>query len=187
MDESRLMEDIEDRQVVFRGRLLRLEHWRVRLSDGGTAVREVARHIGASAVVAIDDQDRLVLVRQMRVPVERITSEIPAGKLNDPGEDPLTCARRELSEETGLSADSWHKLTVLDTTPGFCDEHIHIYLARGLHAGTSHPDADEFIDTFRLPLSEAVSLVMSGVIRDGKTCAGILMAQQFLAAQKANA
>ena len=92
------------------------------------------------------------------------------------GEDPLLCAQRELSEETGYIADSWRKLTVLETTPGFCNERIHIYLATGLKPGDTHPDEDEFVATTRMPLKEAVAKVMDGTFRDGKTALAIMMA-----------
>ncbi|MBQ9325843.1 MAG: NUDIX hydrolase [Clostridia bacterium] len=180
MDDSRLQETLLTKEVVFPGRIIRLEHWQVRLPNGDTALREVAVHPGASAVVAVDDEGQVILVRQARIAVDRLTWEIPAGKFDHPGEDPLVCAQRELSEETGLSADHWDKLTVMDTTPGFCNEHIHLYLATGLHAGASHPDEDEFVSVSRMPLKEAVSHVMDGRFRDGKTCMALLMAARRL-------
>lgn len=131
---------------------------------------------GAAAVVAIDDEGQVILVRQHRVAVGRQTLELPAGKLDSPEEDPLVCARRELSEETGLEAECWQPLTVLETTPGFCTERIHIWLATGLKQGDAHPDEGEFVALQRMPLSKAVELVMNGSIRDGKTVTGILMA-----------
>lgn len=111
-----------------------------------------------------------------------MTLEIPAGKLDGADEDPFVCAQRELSEETGLTADHWRKLTVLETTPGFCNERIHLYLATGLHAGKTHPDEDEFVCTLRMPLSDAVQKVMDGTFRDGKTALALLMVQQLLSA-----
>lgn len=87
---------------------------------------------------------------------------------------------RELSEETGLQADHWQKLTCLETTPGFCSERIHMYLASGLHQGETHPDEDEFVQTIRMPLDEAVARVMDGTFRDGKTIVGIMMAANML-------
>ena len=111
-----------------------------------------------------------------------MTLEIPAGKLDGADEDPFVCAQRELSEETRLTADHWRKLTVLETTPGFCNERIHLYLATGLHAGKTHPDEDEFVCTLRMPLSDAVQKVMDGTFRDGKTALALLMVQQLLSA-----
>lgn len=175
MNEQNLIETYQDGKVVFDGKIIRLEHWTVKLPNGNLALREVACHPGASAVVALDDQDNIILVQQYRAPIGRLTLEIPAGKFDHPGEDPLQCAQRELSEETGLMADSWRKLTVLETTPGFCNERIHIYLATGLKQGETHPDEDEFVATLRMPLKEAVAKVMDGTFRDGKTALAIMM------------
>lgn len=177
MNEQNLIETYQDGKVVFDGKIIRLEHWTVKLPNGNLALREVACHPGASAVVALDDQDNIILVQQYRAPIGRLTLEIPAGKFDHPGEDPLLCAQRELSEETGLLADSWRKLTVLETTPGFCNERIHIYLATGLKQGETHPDEDEFVATLRMPLKEAVAKVMDGTLRDGKTALAIMMAK----------
>ncbi|MGN0794424.1 MAG: NUDIX domain-containing protein [Aristaeellaceae bacterium] len=176
MSEMNLTEKYIDGKVVFEGKIIRLEHWNVELPNGRTALREVACHPGASAVVALDEENNVILVHQYRAPVHRLTLEIPAGKLDSAQEDPFECARRELSEETGLLADHWEKLTVLETTPGFCNERIHIYLATGLHQGDTHPDEDEFVATTRMPLAEAAARVMDGTFRDGKTALAILMA-----------
>ena len=176
MSDASLLETLVSKEVVYPGAIIRLEHWDVTLPNGHHALREVACHPGASAVVALDGEGRIILVRQMRIAVGRLTTEIPAGKLDIAEEDPLDCAKRELSEETGLEADTWEKLTCLETTPGFCNERIHLYLATGLHSGQSHPDEDEFVDLTRMPLQEAVRNVLNGTFRDGKTCLGILMA-----------
>lgn len=176
MNDQNLIETYQDGKVVFDGKIIRLEHWTVKLPNGNLALREVACHPGASAVVALDAEENIILVRQYRAPVGRLTLEIPAGKFDHVGEDPLLCAQRELSEETGLLANSWRKLTVLETTPGFCNERIHIYLATGLTQGETHPDEDEFVATIRMPLKEAVSKVMDGTLRDGKTALSIMMA-----------
>lgn len=179
MDDRAIQETVLSKEVVFPGHIIRLEHWQVALPNGETALREVACHPGAAAVVAIDDEDNLILVRQTRVAVDRITREIPAGKLDSADEDPFLCAKRELSEETGLMAANWQKLTCLETTVGFCNERIHMYLATGLTQGDSHPDEDEFVDVIRMPLKEAVQHVMQGDFRDGKTALGVLMAAQI--------
>jgi len=176
MDDRELLETKTGAETVFQGRIIHVEHWQVTLPNGETAMREIVVHPGASAVVALDDEGRLVLVRQHRVAVDRLTLEIPAGKMDKPGDDPFICAQRELSEETGLEADRWEKLTTLETTPGFCNERIHIYMAEGLREGAVHPDDDEFVSTERVPLTECVERVMRGEIRDGKTIVGIMMA-----------
>ena len=180
MNDTQLTETLISKETVFDGAIIRLEHWQVRLPNGHQAQREGACHPGASAVVAVDDAGRVILVRQMRIAVGRITMEIPAGKLDSAEEDPLDCARRELSEETGLEADRWEEMTCMETTPGFCNERIHLYLASGLHQGASHPDADEFVDLTRMPLQDAVRRVMDGTFRDGKTCLAIMMAASRL-------
>ena len=182
MDDKQLTEEYLDGKVVFPGKIIRVEHWHVRLPNGETALREVACHPGAAGIVALDDDGNVILVRQHRIAVGRLTLEIPAGKLDGADEDPFVCAQRELSEETGLTADHWRKLTVLETTPGFCNERIHLYLATGLHAGKTHPDEDEFVCTLRMPLSDAVQKVMDGTFRDGKTALALLMVQQLLSA-----
>ena len=181
MNDQELKEIFLDGQVVFPGTLIRVEHWNVRLPNGETALREIVCHRGAAAVVPLDEDGNLILVRQHRIAVDRLTLEIPAGKLDSPEEDPLLCAKRELSEETGYNARSWEKLTCLETTPGFCNERIHIYLATGLTPGDTHPDDDEFVATVRMPLKEAVERVMSGEFRDGKTALAIMMAAYKLA------
>ena len=186
MNEQNLIETYRDGHVVFDGKIIRLEHWHVELPNGSIALREVACHPGASAVVALDEDNNIILVRQYRAPVHRLTLEIPAGKLDSADEDPFVCAQRELSEETGYLADHWHKLTVLETTPGFCNERIHIYLATGLHQGPTHPDEDEFVATTRMPLQQAVACVMDGTFRDGKTALGVMMAQNWLASAHTN-
>ncbi|MBQ3484142.1 MAG: NUDIX hydrolase [Clostridia bacterium] len=176
MNEQNLVEKYIDGKVVFDGKIIRLEHWNVELPNGRIALREVACHPGASAVVALDEEESIILVHQYRAPMHRVTLEIPAGKLDSADEDPFECAKRELSEETGFVADHWEKLTVLETTPGFCNERIHLYLATGLRPGETHPDEDEFVATTRMPLKEAAARVMDGTFRDGKTALGIMMA-----------
>lgn len=180
MNEQNLIETYQDGKVVFDGKIIRLEHWTVKLPNGNLALREVACHPGASAVVALDEDGNVILVQQYRAPIGRLTLEIPAGKLDSAEEDPFECARRELSEETGLIAENWRKLTVLETTPGFCNERIHLYLATGLKQGETHPDEDEFVATTRMPLKDAVAKVMDGTFRDGKTALGIMMASAAL-------
>ena len=174
--EDRLTEKFVSKEVIYPGKIIRMEQWTVELPNGETAMREIACHPGASAIVALDDEGQIILVSQHRIAVDRITLELPAGKLDSPGEDPFICAQRELSEETGLTAANWDKLMCLETTPGFCNEKIHIYLATGLSQGDCHPDEDEFVAVSRMPLTEAVARVMNGDFHDGKTALGIMLA-----------
>lgn len=178
MEDQALVETLVAKDVVYPGKIIRLEHWQVRLPNGEPALREVACHPGAAAIVALDEENRVILVRQHRIAVDRVTLEIPAGKLDSAGEDPFACAQRELAEETGLRAEHWEKLFLLETTPGFCNERIHLYLATGLHQGACHPDDDEFVAVSRLPLAQALARVMAGDFHDGKTALGILLAAQ---------
>lgn len=167
-------------EKVFHGALIDVSHMQVRLPNGETALREVVEHRGAAAVVPVDENEVVTLVRQHRVVVGLFTLEIPAGKVDYAGEDPLDCARRELSEETGLEAERLELLTPMVTTPGFCTERVSIFLATGLRQRAAHLDADEFLNVERMPLREAVSRVMSGELCDGKTALGLLMAWQRL-------
>ena len=182
MDEE-LREKFLSSEDIYNGKIIRVQKWQVTLPNGETALREVVRHNGASAIVPVDDRGMVTLVRQHRVAIDRCTWEIPAGKLDTPSEDPFSAAKRELEEETGLQAEHWQKLTCMFTTPGFCNEQISIYLATGLSQHPSHPDADEFLGLTKMPLEEAVALCMAGEIRDSKTLVGLLMAQRALQAQ----
>lgn len=162
--------------VVFTGRLIDVSHMVVRLPNGEQSYREVVRHKGAAAVVPVDADGFVTLVRQHRVVVDTVTLEIPAGKLDHAGEDPLACAHRELAEETGLRAERMELLCPMITTPGFCTERVSIYLATGLRPGETHPDADEFVRAVRMPLREAVARALRGELNDGKTALGLLLA-----------
>ena len=163
-------------ELVFHGALIDVTHMQVRLPNGRQALREVVRHKGAAAVVPVDADGFVTLVRQHRVVVDQVTLEIPAGKLDHAGEDPLACAHRELEEETGLHAQHMELLSPMITTPGYCTEKISLYLATGLSRHEAHLDEDEFLNVVRMPFAEAVERVMSGELCDGKTAMGLLMA-----------
>ena len=182
MDENSIREIPFSSETIYDGKILHVERWQVTCPNGRSATREIVVHKGAAAVVPVYPDGTTLLVRQHRVAVDRITLEIPAGKLDSVSEDPLDCAVRELEEETGLRAGRMTLLTSLLTTPGFCTEKIAIYLAQGLSQGETHPDEDEFLGLVRLPLSEAVAMVMRGELRDGKTICGLLMANEHLRA-----
>lgn len=160
--------------VAWTGRIFNVDRLRVELPDGRVAIRDVVRHPGAVAIVALTEDGRICLVRQYRTALGRVTVEIPAGKLA-PGEDPLECAGRELLEETGMSAEKIAFLTTIATSDGFCDELIHIYMATGLTFSRSDPDADEFINVDLVPLEELVDAVLDGRIEDAKTVVGALI------------
>lgn len=160
--------------VAWTGRIFNVDRLRVQLPDGRNAIRDVVRHPGAVAVVALTDDGRICLVRQYRTALGRVTVEIPAGKLA-PGEDPLECASRELLEETGMEAEKIAYLTTIASSAGFCDELIHIYMATGLSFSKSSPDADEFINVDLVEVGELVDAVLDGRIEDAKTVVGALL------------
>lgn len=174
-----LTEQTLDSQLVYDGGLLKVYRDTVRLAGGTTAWREVVRHPGAVVVVPVDDQGNVYLVRQYRYPYGRVLLEVPAGKL-EPGEQPFPAARRELEEETGARARHWTELGQMLPTPGFCDEVQHVYLARGLELGESHPDEDELLEVVRLPLKQAQEMAVDGRLEDSKTVAAILRASRIL-------
>lgn len=183
MDDRQIREIPLSSETIYDGKILHVERWQVTCPNGLTATREIVVHKGAAAVVPVYADGTTLLVRQHRVAVDRVTLEIPAGKLDSAQEDPLDCAVRELAEETGLRAGRMTLLTSLLTTPGFCTEKIAVYLAQDLTQGETHPDEDEFLGLVRMPLDEAVAMVMRGEIRDGKTICGLLMAKTALEAQ----
>lgn len=148
------------------------------MPGGVIAQREVVEHYGAVAVAALDDQDRVALIYQYRHSVGHRLWELPAGLLDAPGEDPAAAAARELLEETGLVAEDWRVLLDLLVTPGFCDEAVRVYLARGLRdvgrPPADHEEAD--LTVHWVPLSEAVDMVLTGQILNSTAVAGVLSA-----------
>ena len=160
------------RREIYRGRVVHLGVETVALPNGATVELEVIRHPGASAVVPLTDDGRVLLIRQYRHAAGGFIYEIPAGKL-DPGEDPVSCAARELEEEIGYRAGHLEHLLTFFTTPGFTDEIIHIYLATGLTAGTQQLEHDEILTVVPLPLADALARIRDGTIRDGKTIIGL--------------
>ena len=174
------------RETIYDGHILHVEKWRVTCPNGREAPREIVVHKGAAAVVPVFDNGDTLLVRQHRVAVDRVTLEIPAGKLD-------SVKRRSAGLRDARAARGNRPfrrahdpcLTTLLTTPGFCTEKIAVYLAQGLSQGDTHPDEDEFLGLVRLPLEEAFEMVMRGEICDGKTICGLMMAREIVARQKA--
>lgn len=150
-------------------------------ADGSRGTREIAGHPGAVAILAIDDEDRVLLVRQYRVAVGEALLEIPAGTLDvaEDGsvEDPDLAAPRELEEETGMRAGSWRLIARFFTAPGFASELMHLYLATDLRPADGerlHPDEDEHLLLERMPIAEALAAAERGEFRDGKSLVGLL-------------
>lgn len=165
---------------VFNGRVIKVRVDRVRLPGGRESEREIVEHVGAVAVVPVDAQGRVYLVRQYRKALEQLLLEIPAGKL-EPGEDPLECARRELVEEIGFYPEQMHKLAHYYSSPGFSDERIHMYLATELvPQGIAGGDGEELLEVVSLSLADALAKVALQEIDDGKTIAGLLLADRYL-------
>ena len=180
MDED-LIETKISSEDVYDGVLLHVKKDTVKLPNGKEATREWIRHPGAASVIPLLPDGRIVLVRQYRYPVQKVTLEVPAGKLDSPDEDPLDCAVRELKEETGYPAGKIEKLTMIATTVGFSNEKIYLYAAQDLSAGEQCPDEDEFINTVKVPLAEAVRMVEEGKIYDAKSVTSILLLKERLA------
>jgi ADP-ribose pyrophosphatase len=164
---------------VHRGRVLDLRVERVRLPNGGETELELIRHPGAAAMVPLTDGGDVLLVRQYRHATGGWILEVPAGKL-DAGEPPATCAARELVEEVGCRAGELIELGWIWTTPGFTDERIWLFLARGLTSAPQNLEDDEVLEVEKVPFARAVELVHSGGICDGKSVAALLLAAQWL-------
>lgn len=158
---------------IYRGKIVCLRVDEAELPNGTTAPREVVEHPGGVCVAALTENRELLFVEQFRYPYMETVLELPAGKL-EYGEDPFEAGKRELSEETGASANSYRDLGKLYPTPGYCGEIIHMYLAQDLTFSEQHLDADEFLEVRRIPLEEAFQMVMRNEIRDSKTQVGIL-------------
>lgn len=167
-----LIEKTIKTEEIFQGRIIKVRVDEVSLPDGSRSTREIVEHSGAVAILAVDDENNVWMVEQYRKAVERVLLEIPAGTLED-NEDPLECARRELAEETGFRADKWDKVLNYYSAPGFCNEQLHIFLARDLTPGETNPDADEFLRVKKVPLKEAYDLIFAGQIQDGKSIIAI--------------
>ena len=170
-------------EEIFDGVAIHLFRDEILLPNGKQGVREVIRHPGAVCVLPIKEDGNVIFVNQFRYAFNKVTLEAPAGKL-DKGELPLEAAKRELREETGLSANNIVYLGEMYTTPALIDEIIHLYLATDLVSGEQDLDEDEFINVSEMPLTEAVDMVMNGSIKDSKTQTLILKAEKYLNSRK---
>ena len=186
METENKAKHLEERQLlseeIYNGRILHITRDTVLLENGDEALREVVHHPGGVSVLPVDDEGNCYLVRQFRYPPMQQVLEIPAGK-REGNEEPLHCAVRELSEETGFTADRFVDLGHFYVSPGYTTELLFVYLATGLHAGESHPDDGEFLNVEKISLEKLTQMAMDGELVDAKTLIAVLKAKRFLEAE----
>ncbi len=175
LEETRLASE-----EIFNGVAIHLFRDEILLPNGNKGVREIVRHPGAVCVLPLTENGEVIFVNQFRYALNKVTLEVPAGKL-EKGEDPQEAALRELSEETGIEAKKIIPMGALYTTPALMDEIIYMYIATDLSQGEQHLDEDEFVNALKIHLDKAVEMVMNGEIRDSKTQVMILKADKYFA------
>ena len=171
-----MSEDVKrmGRELAYQVTVLKVYKDHMKFSNGNTEDWDFIHHDGAAAVIPVMDDGKILMVKQYRNALERDTLEIPAGKLDDPDEEGIVCASRELKEETGYSSDDLEWLLTIRTTVAFCDERIEVFVARNLIPGEQHLDEDEFVDVKAYKLEELKEMIFEGKIQDSKTMAAIL-------------
>jgi ADP-ribose pyrophosphatase len=177
--DSHLKETRIDGGVAYPGDFLQVERDRIALPNGHEATREYIRHPGAVVVLPLLDDGRVLLERQFRYPLHRVFIEFPAGKI-DPGEEWLACAKRELQEETGYTATDWQWVCTIHNAIAYSDEHLELYVARGLVSGPAKLDEEEFLETMTATLPEMLDMVRTGQITDVKTIIGTFWLEKIL-------
>jgi ADP-ribose pyrophosphatase len=178
--DAHLRETRIDGETAYDGAFLKVARDRIRLPDGAETAREYIRHPGAVVILPLLADGSVLLERQFRYPLDRVFVEFPAGKI-DPGEDPLACAKRELQEETGYTATDWQFVCTIHNAIAYSDEHLDLYLARGLAAGPAQLDDGEFLETFSATVPEMLAMVRRGEITDVKTVIGTFWLEKILA------
>ncbi len=166
-------------ELAYSGSFLKVEKDTVSLPDGKHVTREYIKHPGAVVILPVFDDGTVLMERQFRYPLNQVFIEFPAGKI-DPDEDALVCAQRELREETGYTATDWRYLCTIHNAIAYSDEHLDIFLARGLIAGEAKLDEEEFLETFHATLPELLDWVKTGKITDVKTVIGSFWLQKVL-------
>ncbi|WP_050477746.1 NUDIX domain-containing protein [Herbaspirillum rhizosphaerae] len=180
--DTHLKESKIDGELVYEGHFLKVQRDRIRLPDGKQAVREHIKHPGAVVILPLFEDGSVLLERQFRYPLDQVFIEFPAGKI-DPGEDHLECAKRELREETGHTATDWQFVCTIHNAIAYSDEHLDIYLARGLTAGERKLDEGEFLDIYKAPLAELLEQVRLGKVTDVKTVIGAFWLEKIVNGQ----
>lgn len=178
-----LIEKTVSTEEIFDGKVVRLRIDTVELPDGKIQTREVLSHPGGVGVIALDEDNNVLMVRQFRPGAKRVMLEIPAGKL-EYGENPEECGKRELSEETGFCAGEFTHLAKFYVTPAYCEEIINIYFARNLKTGKQHLDDGEFLNVERIAFDKLYDMVINNEITDGKTIIAVLKLKELLNGQK---
>ena len=171
---------VKESSIIFRGKVFDLKVDKIEYDSGNPGIREVAVHPGGAVVVPILDNGKIIMVKQFRYPLQRTILELPAGKL-DKDEDPYVCAVRELEEETGYKAGKVEKLGAICTTPGFCTEILHIYLAKDLVSGNHNREEGEYgMEIYEYSFEEIQEKISKGEIIDAKTICGIHLAESYI-------
>ena len=167
------------RQSIFKGRVFDIERVQVRLPDNRQAYYEMVTHPGAVSIIPVDESGRILFVRQFRPAAWREVLELPAGTM-EKGEDPMECAMRELREETGMGAYQLQELGAFFLAPGYSSEYLHMFLARDLYKAPLQADLDEFLNVEAIASNKAMEMARKGEFKDGKTLAGLFLAEPFL-------
>lgn len=165
-----LFEKTISSKTVFEGRVFDVEIKEITTPEGRPSTREIVKHNGGACILPVDDEGNCYLVKQFRSPFEKILLEAPAGKI-EKGENPLFCASREITEETGFVSKNIESVGTMIATPGYCSEVIHLYIATDLVYMGGNPDLNEYLATVKMPLAEAVKMADEGTITDAKTMA----------------